>query len=494
MENSTAITDVDRIATLPIDSLQPNPWNRKVFSSEGLGELTASIKVNKILEALVVRPIPNSPDRFEICSGHRRWLAARQAGFKVVPCVIQSLDDSQVQAMNLVANIQREEIRGLEKAAMVKAFMDADNLTQAQVAGRLGKSEEWVTHLLGFLRLSTDVQQRLQGMNLSYGPLQAIVSLPNDEYKAQIARELQDGITKPEHIERRVHQLHNGFKAAMAKRNKKGSAASPQDKAESKNLGTNLPEPQAANEPKKTLPSPRVPQSAADSYGGGALSGQLEVLAPPVPVEPRSEGPELTSTHQLATALKDDLADNYLPAFGRVGGVMRSALDKAWAAPKTHLVKWGLVFAAVSWLWVPALKTIHYALTRLMHVEVNQVINPHTVPTLATAMAAVTEAPKTFTAAMLTQVASPAGLKAELLSGKKVHFTWQGVPGAAGYNFYSARSWEKEYRLENKKLLTDTQALWRSDLGTDDYKFTVTALDAKDHESLYAEPVDVDLR
>src|SRR5438445_10175363 len=126
--------------------------------------------------------------------------------------------------MHLVSNIHREEIGALEKASMVKAFMSASNLTQAQMADKIGKSEQWLANLLGFLQLPAEVQKSIQGMNLSFGPMQAIASLPNDEYKAQIANELQQGSIKPDHVEKRAHQLHNGFKASQAKRQKKADA------------------------------------------------------------------------------------------------------------------------------------------------------------------------------------------------------------------------------------------------------------------------------
>ena len=163
-------------------------------------------------------------------------------------------------------------------------------------------------------------------------------------------------------------------------------------------------------------------------------------------------------------------------------------------APKKHLFKWGLIFAAVSFLWHPVLRTINYAFSRLMHLEVNQVVNKNTVPQVAEVAAAVENAPRKFTEAMLTSVPAPTGLKPELLAGKHVHFMWNPVPGCIGYNFYSAESWETNYHQENKKPITMTEAWWHSDTGPADYKFVITALDGHDHESAYSEPIDVDLR
>ena len=466
MEDSTGAAVTDRTEMLPIDSLHPNSWNRKTFSPDGLTELTASIRANGILEALVVRPIPNTPDHFEICSGNRRWLAARQAGLKEIPCRIQALSDIQVQATNLVANIQREEISALEKASMVKAFMNANNLTQAQMADKLGKSEVWLASLMGFLRLPPEVQKSVQGMNLSYGPMQAIASLPNDDYKAQIADELQQGLIKPEHIERRAHQLHNGFKASQAKRQKKADAQNSGD-------------------------TERQIRTTADSQTAGDPLPVNPPIANPHSVNPPSANPPAAPTGQIMTALKDDLAAAYLPSFGSVGGVLKTTLDKAWGAPKEHLFKWGIVLAVVSFLWHPVLKTINYIFTRLMHVEVNQAINKNTIAPVS-AVAEALETPR-LTPAMLTSIPAPTGLKAELMSGQKVHLMWNPVPGVFGYNVYSAYE-NLDFTKETSQPTKDTEGLWTPPAGRARYRVVVTAVDAQDHESVYSQALSLDMR
>src|SRR5438552_983673 len=100
---------------IPIDQLKPNPWNRAIFDPAALKELAGSIKAVGVLEPLVVRPMDGG---YEIASGNRRWLAAREAGVKELPCVVKELADGDIQDMNLVANIAREGVPVLEQARM----------------------------------------------------------------------------------------------------------------------------------------------------------------------------------------------------------------------------------------------------------------------------------------------------------------------------------------------------------------------------------------
>src|SRR5205807_2465933 len=210
---------VAQVESLPVQLLQPNPWNRKTFDAIGLQELSDSVKSKGILEPLIVRKLDEG--KYQIASGERRWRAAQLAGLKEVPCRVDSLTDEDVQDVNLVSNIQREDISALEKAVMVKTRMAQGGLTQSQIAKRLGKSDTWVGELLAFLSLPDKVHESVSGLAMNTNQLRAIAALPNTDYKEQIAQELQVGKIKPEDVERRAHQLHTGFKSSQAKRAKK---------------------------------------------------------------------------------------------------------------------------------------------------------------------------------------------------------------------------------------------------------------------------------
>src|SRR5207302_5712524 len=117
------------VQTLPLDQIKPNPWNRKYFDAAAMQELVSSIRTGGIHEPLIVRP---NNGGYEIASGNRRWLAAKEAGLTEVPCCVQGLSDEQVAEMDIVDNIQREDIAPLELAQMVNGHMDKFHKTQQQ--------------------------------------------------------------------------------------------------------------------------------------------------------------------------------------------------------------------------------------------------------------------------------------------------------------------------------------------------------------------------
>jgi ParB family transcriptional regulator, chromosome partitioning protein len=458
--------------SLPLQQLKPNRWNRKTFDSQGLLELSESIKQKGILEPLIVRKLDDGT--YEIASGDRRSKAAHMAGLTEAPCLVQELKDEDVQDMNLISNIQREDLSALEKAAMVKARMESGGLTQNQMAKKLGKSEAFITELLGFLNLPDKVHESVAGLSMNTNQLRAITALPNDEYKEQIAKELQDGTIKPEHVEHRAHQLNNGFKASMAKRAKKNGQATEQTNGGSPEQRTNpgADQPTAA----KAINPPSVAPKSAGPQSGSSVS---QVITAPSP------------KGSVLDAAKTDLL-NLLPQESQVAQVLRQHAQKA--SGKT-LLRWGGGLLLTMVLWHPILKTFNYAFSRLMHVEVNQAINKNTVPSPSALVNAIADAPQKFTAAMLSPSPAPTGLKPELLSAHKIHFTWNAVPGCTGYNFYSARSWEINLHQENTKPITKTEAYWKPDFnGPDDFKFAITAIDDHDHESVHSDLIDVDLR
>lgn len=457
------------VVELSVEQLKANPWNRTQFDPGAMQDLVNSIKAGGIREPLIVRAKEGG---YEIASGNRRWLAAKEAGLKEVPCLVQDLSDQQVAEMNLVSNVQREDLPPLVLAKMLQDYQDQFHVaTQDDLARIVGKERTWVTKVMGLMSIPTVVADNVNAFTLGLRPALALKGLA-PKHQKQVLQELKEGRLKPQHVEKRCKGLSiaAGMKAAKAKETPV-SGADP---------GT------AGIAAQTAVPGSEFVVSSSKNKNSklGTTNSQQAVPAGIV--------------GQLLQAGKNDLADQYLGQFGRVGGVLRTGLDKAWAAPKKKLFKWGLIFAAVSWLWHPVMRTLNYAFSRLMHLEVNQAlapISPRTSTGLAETPArpAVGEPVTKFTASLLTRVAAPTGLKAELMSGHKVHFTWQPVPGCKGYNFYSAYE-NLGFSLETNKPLPTAEALWRPSSGPAVYRIAVTAVDGEDHESSYSDPLAVDMR
>ncbi len=204
MESNPSAVAADVIQNIPVEKLEPNPWNRTVFNEQALEELTASIRHEGIREALIVRALPSG--KFQIASGNRRWLAAQKAGLKTVPCLVQALPDVQVAEDNITMNIQREDIPPLELARMVKDYMDTFQKNQKEAAETFGKDKTWVSHLLKFLDLPADLRKKLSALNLGWAPLQSLLKLPSN-LQNKVASELLNGTLKPDQTPKRCDQL-----------------------------------------------------------------------------------------------------------------------------------------------------------------------------------------------------------------------------------------------------------------------------------------------
>src|SRR5215470_1457447 len=101
---------------LPIAQLRPNPFQpRETFDPEALEDLANSIREKGILQPIVVRPVPNQPDEFQIVAGERRWRAAQKARLHEVPVVIRAFTDAEALEVALIENIQRADLNAMEE-------------------------------------------------------------------------------------------------------------------------------------------------------------------------------------------------------------------------------------------------------------------------------------------------------------------------------------------------------------------------------------------
>jgi ParB family chromosome partitioning protein len=204
-------TPTPQYAVIPIHQLSPNRWNRRVFRPEGLQNLSALIKVRGVQEPLTVRKVGEG---FEIASGHRRFLAAGMAGLTELPCLIKTLSDEEVQDMNIVANMEREDTPPLELARMVKERM-GDKMTQDEAGAIYGKGRTWAANLLGFLQIPGPVLESVNRLTLGSKHLLALKAIKSPEIQLQVAKELKGGTLKPQAVAKRAKEL--GEKASEPK-------------------------------------------------------------------------------------------------------------------------------------------------------------------------------------------------------------------------------------------------------------------------------------
>jgi len=187
--DETGAALVDRLATLKLGQLGPGRYQPRTKMDEAsLQELAASIRVQGLMQPILVRPVAR--DRYEIIAGERRWRAAKLAGLSEVPVVVRDVPDQAALAMALIENIQREDLNPLEEAHGVQRLVNEFKLTHQEAADAIGRSRAATTNLLRLLNLEKSVQQRMLEGQLDMGHARALLSLEGrrqDEVAKRVA-------------------------------------------------------------------------------------------------------------------------------------------------------------------------------------------------------------------------------------------------------------------------------------------------------------------
>lgn len=194
------------VRELPVARIRPNPYQpRTDFAEEDLGRLVESIRENGLLQPLVVRPAEG--DEWEIVAGERRYRALRELGRESAPVVVRELTDRQMLVLALVENLQRENLSPLEEARGFRQLMEDFDLTQAQVAERVGRDRTTVANTIRLLRLPEAVRELLEDGALTEGHARAILGLEDDEKQVEMAREVVGRELTVRETESRVRQI-----------------------------------------------------------------------------------------------------------------------------------------------------------------------------------------------------------------------------------------------------------------------------------------------
>jgi len=169
---------------VPVSAITPNPMQPRTALDPGaLEELAASIREHGMIQPLIVTE--QGPERYQLIAGERRWQAARMAGLGTVPVIVKEASPQQLLELALVENIQRADLNPLEEASAYRQLVEEFDLTQEQVAERVGKSRVAVTNTLRLLRLPTEAKQALADGTIREGHARALLGL--DRAEAQIA-------------------------------------------------------------------------------------------------------------------------------------------------------------------------------------------------------------------------------------------------------------------------------------------------------------------
>ena len=203
-----------RISEIPLSEIVANPNQpRRTFDEEALQELADSIREHGVISPITLKQ--NEDGTYMIIAGERRYRAAKMAGLYDIPAYVRTAKDEQVMEWALIENIQRENLDAIEIALAYQRLMDDYELTQEQMADRVGKKRATVANYLRLLKLPAEVQMGIKERKLDMGHARAILGSSSPEQQLSLYhRILTEGLSV-----RRVEELVNvGHAAAQRPR------------------------------------------------------------------------------------------------------------------------------------------------------------------------------------------------------------------------------------------------------------------------------------
>ncbi len=201
---------------LPLDQIKPNPWQpRRTFAPEAIQELAASIREMGLLQPLLVRKVR---DGYELIAGERRLTAAKAVGLERIPVILKEYTDCEALEVALVENLQREDLNIIEEAEGYQVLAEKFQLTQEDIARRVGKGRATVTNALRVLNLPGKIKECLRTGTLSLGHAKVLLGVEiSEEQKLLADRTIREGLSVRA-LEQMVTKLHRAPKKERVRR------------------------------------------------------------------------------------------------------------------------------------------------------------------------------------------------------------------------------------------------------------------------------------
>lgn len=180
------LSDPSQVRTVSVYLIDNNAEQpRKQFNEDKLKELATSIEQHGVVQPIIVR---KNGERFTIIAGERRFRAARLAGLNEVPVLVRELGEQEILEVSLIENLQRENLNAMEEARAIRQLMDEHDLTQEEVAKRLGKSRPAIANSVRLLALPEEIQQLLYDGKLQAGHCRVLASVPDEALMTSLAK------------------------------------------------------------------------------------------------------------------------------------------------------------------------------------------------------------------------------------------------------------------------------------------------------------------
>ncbi|QEK39130.1 ParB/RepB/Spo0J family partition protein [Candidatus Nesciobacter abundans] len=224
-------TETSQFKEISIKKLHPSKFQtRTEFKESEIEELSATIKTNGILQPIIVKKTElsssNTEQKFEIIAGERRFRAAKLAGLENIPCRVVNWSEEEIIEANLLENIQRSQLNGIEEARAYKKLLDKYSITQEELSKKVGKSRSHIANLVRLLKLPENIQNEILKGNLTVGHGKALLQKENTQLmEEELGRILKENLSVRD-IENRSNNVPENMNDYNPKNNNKNSRKS----------------------------------------------------------------------------------------------------------------------------------------------------------------------------------------------------------------------------------------------------------------------------
>lgn len=182
------------ITEIELENIRHNKYQpRKDFNDNSQQELILSIKEKGIIQPILVRLLD---DGYELIAGERRFRAAKALGLNTIPAIIKSVSDEESLELSLIENIQREDLNPIEEAKAYESLINDFNLTQEEIAIKVGKDRTTIANSIRLLKLPLDIQDKLMSNEITVGHAKVILGLTNSsDQRIAVENILKNGLS-----------------------------------------------------------------------------------------------------------------------------------------------------------------------------------------------------------------------------------------------------------------------------------------------------------
>ncbi|MDD4350752.1 MAG: ParB/RepB/Spo0J family partition protein [Clostridia bacterium] len=195
---------------ISIDKIYPNPNQpRKIFDKESLHELATSIKTHGLIQPIIVN---KTDDGYMIIAGERRYRACKIAGLKTISCIIKRYTPRQIAEISIIENLQREDLNPVEMAKGIKKLMDEYDITQEEVADRIGKSRSGIANVVRILNLYPEVLELVEKGKVSFGHAKCLVAVTDYINQVLLAKKVAQNKLTVRDLEVEIQSMYGDKK------------------------------------------------------------------------------------------------------------------------------------------------------------------------------------------------------------------------------------------------------------------------------------------